>query len=349
MGRIKFTLSAVCAAMVLTVAVAAAQGTLADRKTVVTFSGPVSVPGTTLPAGTYVFKIADSPANRHIVQIFDKDDVKLITTLLAVAAERNEAEGDPVVSFKETPADRPPAVRYWYYAGEKAGNEFLYPKAQAMMIAQASGETVKAIDTDSTDIEAWKTGTVTTVSPTASSTTSSASTASTTTASPASTTTASTTTEPTTSASTTSTASTTTAPTTTASTTTAPTTSASTTSTASTTSAPTTSASTTSTVSTTSAPTTSTTTAPTVSTTAPTTTAPVTEPPPPPVTTAPVTEPPPPATVTAPVTAEPTPVGTSGRAETLPHTASNVPLVGLIGLLAVAGALGVRAARRARV
>ena len=172
MGRISSTLTtAICAATLLTASVATAQGTLADRKTIVTFSGPVSLPGTTIPAGSYTFKLADSPADRHIVMVFDKEESKLITTLLAVPAQRNEARGDAVVSFKETPSDRPPAVRYWYYAGEKDGNEFVYPKAQAMMIAQASGETVQSVDTDSTDINAMKNGTVTTTSSTTSSTT----------------------------------------------------------------------------------------------------------------------------------------------------------------------------------
>jgi hypothetical protein len=48
-----------------------------NRKTVVTFSGPVEVPGVgaqTLPAGTYVFKILDSQSDRHIVQIFNQDE-----------------------------------------------------------------------------------------------------------------------------------------------------------------------------------------------------------------------------------------------------------------------------------
>jgi hypothetical protein len=274
MGCMKSTLTAVCAATLLTASVAAAQGTLADRKTIVTFSGPVSIPGATLPAGTYVFKLADSAANRNIVQVFDKDEAKIITTLLAVPAERAEPEGDPVVSFKETPSDRPPAVKYWYYAGEKAGNEFVYPRAQAVMIASTSGDSVTTVDSDSTDMDSLKKSKVTKVDST--------STASTTTAS---TTTASTTT-----------ATTTTAPTTTASTTTEPT------------------------------------------------------PPPTPVTTAPTTvEPTPtPAPVTVPVTAQPEPVATSGRTERprLPHTASQLPLVGLIGLSALVAAFGVRAVRR---
>ncbi|HTA68434.1 MAG TPA: hypothetical protein VK776_09155 [Bryobacteraceae bacterium] len=45
-----------------------------DQKTVFTFSGPVEIPGQVLPAGTYVFKLADSPSNRNIVQIFSKDE-----------------------------------------------------------------------------------------------------------------------------------------------------------------------------------------------------------------------------------------------------------------------------------
>ena len=293
---------------------AVAQGVLPNRETNVTFSGPVSLPGTTLPAGTYVFKLADSPANRNIVQIFDKDNAKLITTVLAVAAERNQAEGDPVVSFKETPADRPPAVRYWYYAGEKSGNEFIYPRAQAMMIASASGESVTSFDTDSTDLDAWKKGSVTKVSSTTS--TEPSSTASTTSTAAASTT------------STASTASTTTAPTTSSATTTGTMTSTGT-STATTTTAPPTEPAPTPAPATVTAPTTE---------PKPTTTAPVT----------PEPTPAPTAAITTPAATEPAPVGTSGRSE-LPKTASELPLIGLIGIVAFAAALGIRAARRSIV
>lgn len=161
MSRITAITAACCAATLLMAAPAPAQP--ANKLTYVTFSGPVSLPGTTLPAGTYAFRLADSPADRHIVQVFNRDETKLFTTLLAVPAERDQADGEPVVTFAETPSDRPPAVRYWYYAGEKGGNEFVYPKNQAMMIARASGEGVMAVDTDSTSIDDWKKGTPTRV------------------------------------------------------------------------------------------------------------------------------------------------------------------------------------------
>ena len=54
-----------------------------NRKTVITFSAPVEVPGVgaqVLPAGTYVFKILDSLSDRHIVQIFNKEETHLYTT-----------------------------------------------------------------------------------------------------------------------------------------------------------------------------------------------------------------------------------------------------------------------------
>ena len=50
-----------------------------DKKTEITFSAPVEIPAVhqpgfgVLPAGTYMFKIAASEGNRHIVQIFSKD------------------------------------------------------------------------------------------------------------------------------------------------------------------------------------------------------------------------------------------------------------------------------------
>jgi hypothetical protein len=151
MRRTRTTLAALGAALALTAGVASAQATLPDRKTYVTVSGPVSVPGMTLPAGTYTFRIADSLNDRHIVQIFNREGTQLFTTLIAIPAQRPEAEGDAVVTFKETPSDRPPAIHYWFYAGERDGNELVYPRSQALQIAQASGEPVMSVDGETTD------------------------------------------------------------------------------------------------------------------------------------------------------------------------------------------------------
>lgn len=153
MGRFKATVSAVCATVLLTSGPAGAQGVIPDRPTVVTISAPVSLPGIVLPAGSYLFRLADSQSNRNIVQIFDKDRTKIFATLIGVSAERDKPEGEAVITFRESPANQPPALRYWYYAGEKGGQEFVYPKDQAMKIARASGESVLAVDTASASMD----------------------------------------------------------------------------------------------------------------------------------------------------------------------------------------------------
>jgi len=151
-------LKAVCCAAAFTVALS--PGARADewnKKTFLTFSGPVSVPGATLPAGTYTFKLADLNGNRHVVQIFDKDEKKIYTTLMAIPNQRLEPSDKPVVMFAETPAGVPAAVKVWYYPGETIGNEFVYPKTQAIAIAKATHSTVLSTSENSSDTERMKT------------------------------------------------------------------------------------------------------------------------------------------------------------------------------------------------
>jgi LPXTG-motif cell wall-anchored protein len=150
-------LKAVCCAAALTVALA--PGARADqwnKKTFLTFSGPVQVPGATLPAGTYTFKLADLTGNRHVVQVFDKDEKKIYTTLMAIPNQRLEPSDKPVVLFTETPAGSPQAIKVWYYPGETIGNEFVYPRKQAIEIAKATHTTVLSTSEDATSTEQMK-------------------------------------------------------------------------------------------------------------------------------------------------------------------------------------------------
>ena len=150
-------LKAVCCAAMLTVLTA--PGARADewnKKTILTFSGPVQIPGATLPAGSYVFKLADLAGNRHVVQVFDKDEKKIYTTMLAIPNERLEAADEPDLKFSERPPGSPQAVKVWFYPGNRIGNEFVYPKSMAMKIAKANHMSVLAMD-DSSTSSAYKT------------------------------------------------------------------------------------------------------------------------------------------------------------------------------------------------
>jgi len=128
----------------LTLSVAAQQPDTRDR-TIMTFSGPVELPGMRLESGTYVFRIADT-ASRNVIQVLSGDEKEMLGQWLFVSAERPEVTGDTVVTFRETSAASTPAVQFWYYPGEKIGKEFIYPKDQAMRIAQRTGATVLTDD-----------------------------------------------------------------------------------------------------------------------------------------------------------------------------------------------------------
>jgi hypothetical protein len=113
-----------------------------NKKTIITVNETIQVPGKVLPPGTYVMKLMDSPSNRHIVQIFDKDDQHLETTILAIPNYRLEPTGKTQLQFWETPPGQPKALRAWFYPGDNFGQEFAYPKTEAVQIASTTHQQV---------------------------------------------------------------------------------------------------------------------------------------------------------------------------------------------------------------
>src|ERR1700675_349280 len=113
-----------------------------NRKTVITFSGPGEVPGVPLqgfgilPAGTYVFKVLDSQSNRDVVQILSKDELTVYATILAIPNYRLKVTDKTVMTFRERPAGEPEALRAWFYPGRQSGQEFVYGKTRALVLAK---------------------------------------------------------------------------------------------------------------------------------------------------------------------------------------------------------------------
>ena len=118
-----------------------AQESNTTERTFMTFSGPVELPGVTLEAGTYEFRLADTDS-RNVVQVLRKDSREPMGQWTFVQTERPRVSGETVVMFKETKEGTTPAVQFWYYPNEKIGKEFIYPKDQAQKIAQRTGERV---------------------------------------------------------------------------------------------------------------------------------------------------------------------------------------------------------------
>jgi len=117
-----------------------------DKKTTMIFNMPVEIPGMVLPAGTYVFKLADSMSDRHIVQVFNKEQNYIYATILAIPNYQLHPADVTVIRFAERAANTPQAIRAWFYPGDNFGQEFVYSKVRAAELAVATNEKVLAAE-----------------------------------------------------------------------------------------------------------------------------------------------------------------------------------------------------------
>jgi hypothetical protein len=118
-----------------------------NKETTVEFSAPVEIPGKVLPAGKYVFKIADSESDRNTVEIFSEDTngrQNLMATILAVPDYRETTPDKPTFQFEERAAGSPEAIHSWFYPGENTGWEFVYPKGEKMSANTMPAESAAA-------------------------------------------------------------------------------------------------------------------------------------------------------------------------------------------------------------
>ncbi len=124
-----------------------------DKKTTITISEPVQLPTVVLQPGTYVMKLLNSASDRHVVQVFDKDQKEVITTIMAIPNYRLQPTGKSEFDFWEVPAGQPRALRAWFYPGDSFGQEFEYPKNLSAQIASYTHVTVPTASESPANIE----------------------------------------------------------------------------------------------------------------------------------------------------------------------------------------------------
>jgi hypothetical protein len=118
-----------------------------DKKTDVTITEAVQVPGgTVLPPATYLFILNNSASNRNIVEIRSEDGKQLYAMVFTTRATRVQRPDNTVLTFYEMPAGQPPALRQWFWPGDYDGQEFLYPSRQTAGIEQASNQRVPEVN-----------------------------------------------------------------------------------------------------------------------------------------------------------------------------------------------------------
>lgn len=143
--------------LMVTFAAGARADTAFSKRTVVTFTQPVEIPGQVLPSGTYTIEVYESFGNRNIVRIYNADRSKLIATVLAIPNQRLTPTGDTVMKFSERPGNAPDALKAWFYPGNNFGQEFVYPKPRAVELAQLTHESIPAVQTEPATVEEFKT------------------------------------------------------------------------------------------------------------------------------------------------------------------------------------------------
>jgi hypothetical protein len=116
-----------CGAVVLGLVMTASGHALtASRTTALSFSGPVSLPGMTLPAGTYVFGRA-LPDNVHLVRISSADQRTVYLTTFTQLIDRPASlPANRHVMLGEAAAGHAPPIKAWFPIGERQGHEFIY-------------------------------------------------------------------------------------------------------------------------------------------------------------------------------------------------------------------------------
>lgn len=156
----------VCALAILAgLAPATASAQPADKRTYFTFSGPVDMPGVALPAGRYMFRLANPDTSRNVVQVTSADGKRVLGMFHSFPSERPTAANDAEIRFMEASAGAPPAVKTWWYPGERTGYEFIYPKQQARRIADRTRQAVLTTKGDTTTTEQTDTTDLTRVAP----------------------------------------------------------------------------------------------------------------------------------------------------------------------------------------
>ena len=111
-------------------------GVTYDKLAYLTFNASVQVPGATLRPGTYRFHLTNENTSRNVLQVLSNDGAIVYAMFNTIPDRRTKLTSDADVTFLETPAGVPPAVRSLFYGHEYRGYAFVYPKGGPTMIPE---------------------------------------------------------------------------------------------------------------------------------------------------------------------------------------------------------------------
>ena len=112
-----------------------------DQATKLSFNQSFQVPGRVLPAGTYWFVLAEEPANRNIVRIFNSDRSTLYATIFTINTESLTTSDKTAITFAVREPMQPETLLSWFYPGSTSGHRFAYSNREEQELAQVKHHT----------------------------------------------------------------------------------------------------------------------------------------------------------------------------------------------------------------
>ncbi len=107
-----------------------------DQKTIITFSKPVELPGISLPAGTYVFKMLNYVSYPDMVEVLTQDEQKVYGLFRTIPDYRVNTTTHTSITFEERAGNTPQAIKEWFFPDRHHGHEFVYAQTSARELAR---------------------------------------------------------------------------------------------------------------------------------------------------------------------------------------------------------------------
>jgi hypothetical protein len=101
------------------------------KRSYLTFSHPVALPGVALGSGTYIFEIATPASGADVVRVMSSDrSISYFMGFTRAVARPHAMPRDQVVSLGESARGVAPPITAWWPEHESTGREFVYEKTR---------------------------------------------------------------------------------------------------------------------------------------------------------------------------------------------------------------------------
>jgi hypothetical protein len=96
-----------------------------NNMTYLTFGRAVELAGVRLPAGTYVFEVANPDSGANVIRVLSRDRARVHVLKPTIPTYRERtSDMRTMIKLGEAPAGEPPAVRAWFPENETRGHQF---------------------------------------------------------------------------------------------------------------------------------------------------------------------------------------------------------------------------------